>query len=143
MRRELVAVLPADAAVSSFQRSQIHGWADPTSLDLRLLEWGARTWSTAQQEITRTGRRSRGAASHCGRTIRRALLATRVVKESEATFRPLPGMNAHRVRPRTSIRNLVLAGAWTATGWPATMESAVRSGRAAAQELLEEQGSHP
>ena len=56
---------------------------------------------------------------------------------------PRPGMNAHRLRPRTSIRNLVLAGAWTATGWPATMESAVRSGRAAAQALLEEQDRKP
>ena len=60
-----------------------------------------------------------------------------MVKESEATFRPKPGMNAHRVRPRTPITNLVLAGAWTATGWPATMESAVRSGHAAAQALID------
>ena len=56
----------------------------------------------------------------------------RVVKEIEATFRPRPGIEAKRPGPRTSVPNLVLAGAWTATEWPATMESAVRSGHAAA-----------
>ncbi len=58
------------------------------------------------------------------------LLRARVIKEPEATFIPAPGL----VRPgaRTSLPNLFLAGAYTDTGWPATMESAVRSGLAAA-----------
>ncbi|MDQ2961124.1 MAG: FAD-dependent oxidoreductase, partial [Candidatus Dormibacteraeota bacterium] len=48
----------------------------------------------------------------------------------DATFVPRPGLR----RPgwRTVRPNLAIAGAWTDTGWPATMESAVRSGRAAA-----------
>jgi squalene-associated FAD-dependent desaturase len=46
-----------------------------------------------------------------------------------------PG-GAHRPGPRTSAPNVALAGAWTDTGWPDTMESAVRSGRAAARHLL-------
>lgn len=55
------------------------------------------------------------------------------IKEPGATFIPAPGL----VRPgnETVIENLVLAGAYTATGWPATMESAIRSGLAAARSL--------
>ena len=55
-----------------------------------------------------------------------------VVKEQRATFRSLPGGPDNRLPARTPLSNLVLAGDWTDTGWPATMESAVRSGNAAA-----------
>ncbi|HXF50731.1 MAG TPA: hydroxysqualene dehydroxylase HpnE [Dehalococcoidia bacterium] len=65
----------------------------------------------------------------------RRLLRARVVKEPHATFVPEPGLA--RPGPVTSIRNLVLAGAHTDTGWPATMESAVRSGLAAAAAIEE------
>ncbi len=64
------------------------------------------------------------------RAAGRRLLHARVVKEPHATFVPEPGLV--RPGPVTSIRNLILAGAHTDTGWPATMESAVRSGLAAA-----------
>jgi squalene-associated FAD-dependent desaturase len=63
------------------------------------------------------------------------LLAHRVVHERRATWRALPGSEAHRPGPATPIRNLALAGAWTASGWPATIEGAVRSGRAAVRAL--------
>lgn len=56
-----------------------------------------------------------------------------LVKEPEATFVPAPGLR--RPGPRTPLANLYLAGAYTDTGWPATMESAVRSGLAAAAAL--------
>ncbi len=55
-----------------------------------------------------------------------------VTREREATFRPVPGSAARRLPTTTNATGLVVAGAWTATGWPATMESAVRSGVAAA-----------
>ena len=58
-----------------------------------------------------------------------------VTREREATFRPVPGSAARRLPTTTAARGLVVAGAWTATGWPATMESAVRSGVAAAHAL--------
>ncbi len=63
-----------------------------------------------------------------------------VTRERMATFRAGPG--ARRLRPgsRTAIRGLALAGAWTDTGWPATMEGAVRSGHAAAHVALDALG---
>ena len=58
-----------------------------------------------------------------------------VTRERRATFRQAPGTAALRPSAATNLPGLVLAGAWTATGWPDTMESAVRSGLAAAIEL--------
>lgn len=60
-----------------------------------------------------------------------------VVKEPEATFSAAPGQAARRPGPRTPVEGVVLAGAWTDTGWPATMEGAVRSGMRAARLALE------
>jgi len=56
--------------------------------------------------------------------------------EPTATFRGAPGSRALRPRAETGVRNLALAGAWTDTGWPATMEGAVRSGVSAARAAL-------
>ncbi len=63
---------------------------------------------------------------------RAELLWSRVSREPAATFAARPGTAAARLGPRTNRPNVMRAGAWTATGWPATMESAVRSGREAA-----------
>ncbi|WAL63039.1 hydroxysqualene dehydroxylase HpnE [Amycolatopsis cynarae] len=59
-----------------------------------------------------------------------------VTRERHATFRPAPGCAALRPAAVTAAEGVVLAGAWTATGWPATMEGAARSGEAATQALL-------
>jgi squalene-associated FAD-dependent desaturase len=64
------------------------------------------------------------------------VLSTFVTREHHATFRACPGSAAHRAPPRTRLPGLVLAGAWTSTGWPPTMEGAVRSGIAAARTAL-------
>lgn len=64
--------------------------------------------------------------------LRRAL----VVKQRDATFAARPGVSRLRPSQRTPVSNLFLAGDWTDTGWPATMESAVRSGLMAAREVL-------
>ena len=56
----------------------------------------------------------------------------RVVKQPQATFRCLPGVQDQRPSQTTAVPGLFLAGDWTETGWPATMESAVRSGAMAA-----------
>jgi squalene-associated FAD-dependent desaturase len=62
------------------------------------------------------------------------LLWSRVSREPYATIALRPGVL--RPGPETSRPNVARAGAWTDTGWPATMESAIRSGRAAAQHIL-------
>jgi uncharacterized protein with NAD-binding domain and iron-sulfur cluster len=61
------------------------------------------------------------------------LLWSRVSREPEATIAIRPGVR--RPGPRTARSNVTRAGAWTDTGWPATMESAVRSGLAAVEAL--------
>jgi len=69
------------------------------------------------------------------------LLKATVIKEAAATFSPEPGVDRWRPTQRTSVPNLFLAGDWTATGWPATMEGAVRSGYLAAEALLNSAGT--
>ncbi|HYT80509.1 MAG TPA: hydroxysqualene dehydroxylase HpnE [Actinomycetota bacterium] len=59
-----------------------------------------------------------------------------VTREHAATFRQAPGTRVLRPGPPTKLSGLYLAGAWTDTGWPATMEGAVRSGLAAARAAL-------
>jgi zeta-carotene desaturase len=66
-----------------------------------------------------------------------------VVKEIHATFSPAPGSDAYRPTNTTPWPRLFLAGDWTSTGWPATMEGAVRSGYAAAEALAAATGAKP
>ena len=61
--------------------------------------------------------------------------AWRVVKEKRATFAATPAQERRRPPARTRLANLVMAGDWTATGLPATIEGAIRSGRTAVQQL--------
>jgi squalene-associated FAD-dependent desaturase len=80
----------------------------------------------------------------CLKEVRHALPAARdaqlvkatVIKEAAATFSPEPGCDRWRPEQETSVRGMFLAGDWTATGWPATMEGAVRSGYLAAEAVL-------
>ncbi len=77
----------------------------------------------------------------CLAEVRQALPAAReanlvkatVIKEAAATFSPQPGVDRWRPKHQTGVNKLFLAGDWTATGWPATMEGAVRSGYLAAE----------
>jgi squalene-associated FAD-dependent desaturase len=85
----------------------------------------------------------------CLKEIRAALPAAReanlikatVIKEAAATFSPEPGVDRWRPKQETRIRKLFLAGDWTDTGWPATMEGAVRSGYLAAEAVLRAAGT--
>jgi len=70
-----------------------------------------------------------------------SLLRAVVIRESAATFSPAPGCDRWRPSHETPIPNLFLAGDWTSTDWPATMESAVRSGYQAAEGILSREGS--
>jgi len=84
----------------------------------------------------------------CLKEVRQALPAARdanlikatVIKEAAATFSPEPGVDRWRPKQETSVQNLFLAGDWTDTGWPATMEGAVRSGYLAAEAVLRKEG---
>jgi zeta-carotene desaturase len=68
------------------------------------------------------------------------LVKATVIKELNATFSPLPGIDRYRPSSETAWPRVVLAGDWTATGWPATMEGAVRSGYIAAEQLTRHAG---
>jgi zeta-carotene desaturase len=69
------------------------------------------------------------------------LLKATVIKEAAATFSPQPGVDRWRPTQETSVKGMYLAGDWTATGWPATMEGAVRSGYLAAEAVLRQAGT--
>ena len=95
--------------------------------------------SHAVERDRRLGRRAarplpaRARAAPAGRRAAREVLDFAVTHEPRATFRAAPGTARLRPGPRTAVPGVYLAGAWTDTGWPATMESAVRSGLAAAE----------
>jgi squalene-associated FAD-dependent desaturase len=68
------------------------------------------------------------------------IVQARVVTDPAAVFSPAPGVDRLRPRQATPIANLAVAGDWTDTAWPATMEGAVRSGYAAAEAILADKG---
>ena len=68
------------------------------------------------------------------------LVKSTVIKEVNATYSPRPGIDAHRPSTITAWPRVFLAGDWTATGWPATMEGAVRSGYLAAEAIARSAG---
>jgi uncharacterized protein with NAD-binding domain and iron-sulfur cluster len=68
------------------------------------------------------------------------IIRAKVVTEHSATFSAVPGVDQWRVAQASPVPNLALAGDWTATGWPATMEGAVRSGYLAAEVILARAG---
>lgn len=87
-----------------------------------------RTYLAALEEIFPAARRTR---------VRDAF----VTREPRATFRQGPGSRSARPPAQTRSPGLALAGAWTDTGWPDTMEGAVRSGQRAADVVLAHLGS--
>ena len=147
--------------------TSVHLWYDRRSRACRTWSWWA-AWASGCS----TGARSpRGALCPGGRQCRRRSFAAwatrkcseriveelarlfpggrhgylrtaRVVTEHAATFSVVPGVDRWRPAQASPIRNLFVAGDWTATGWPATMEGAVRSGYLAAEALLARQGIH-
>jgi zeta-carotene desaturase len=69
------------------------------------------------------------------------LLKSTVIKEIHATYSPAPGIDQYRPQPQTAWPRVFLSGDWTATGWPATMEGAVRSGYLTAEALVRSAGN--
>jgi zeta-carotene desaturase len=70
------------------------------------------------------------------------LLKSTVIKEVHATYTPGPGIDQYRPKAETAWPRVFLAGDFTATGWPATMEGAVRSGYLAAEALARSGGEN-
>jgi squalene-associated FAD-dependent desaturase len=93
----------------------------------------------SRQEITDLALREVGDVLPAVREAK--LVKSTVIKEIAATFSPEPGSDQWRPGPRCGIENVFLAGDWTRTGWPATMEGAVRSGYLAAEAVLAAKGT--
>jgi squalene-associated FAD-dependent desaturase len=103
--------------------------------------------SAADQQITRPAvdliKEQLGALAELLPAARHARIRDAfVTREPHATFRPVPGTRTLRPAPATALPGLALAGAWTATGWPDTMEGAVRSGEQAAEVVAGHLTSH-
>ncbi len=157
-------LLPSEAGVAGLERIRsqpivdVHLWYQAERLEL---PWGLDFAALAGSPVQWVFRKRPGylccslsAASEvvglpeeelverCHRELARVLPSLRGVRprrgratrDPAATFVQTPGLR--RPGPETGVRGLVLAGAWTDTGWPATMEGAVRSGQAAARALI-------
>lgn len=159
----LANLLPALAHLDQFEVSPIasvHLWFDRPAMDLphAVLVDCVGQWAfnrgevapgehyvqvvvSAAHELRRLGGEKTGQAieSELRRLFPMAaaarLVRSRVVMEQAATFVPTPGIDAIRPGPRSPFANLILAGDWTATDWPATMEGAIRSGQNAASAI--------
>lgn len=134
------AVLVGRLSQWMFNRTAIWGGADEDG-------WGYQIVISASREV-----RERGAADVIAAVIaelqsiwpaaREAqVVRSRLVTEQRAVFAPTPGVDALRLPQQSSIANLMFAGDWTQTGWPATMEGAVRSGFLAAEQVLAGRGA--
>lgn len=71
------------------------------------------------------------------------LMKSLVIRWPKATISPKPGVESLRPSQQSPISNLYVAGEWTDTGWPSTMEGAARSGYLAAEYLMRREGSSP
>ncbi len=107
-------------------------------------EWSVQVVVSAARPLRGMGREevARQVASELARLFPApaTLLRSRVVTEHAATFSAVPGVDRYRPSQASPVPNLALAGDWTATGWPATMEGAVRSGYLAAEAILTRAG---
>ena len=92
----------------------------------------------SREEIIETARRELGEFFPAARDAK--LVKAHVIKEARATYSIAPGLEAHRPPAATRFPNVFLAGDWTRTGWPATMEGAVRSGYLAAEAVARAAG---
>ena len=113
-----------------FNRSMMQDSADA---DARLLVSISAAWREAGMSSDELRHLADAELRHVlPKTADTSMTYFRVVKQPQATFRCLPGVQDKRPSQKTTVPGLFLAGDWTQTGWPATMESAVRSGAMAA-----------
>jgi zeta-carotene desaturase len=131
MEQDFVALL--DSRIHwVFNKSKIYGSDTTTRQYLSLVISGAASLlAVDSSDLVKGALKDLSAAFP---TVRNAeLVHSLVVKEKRATFSPFPDVEAHRPSSKTQFENLFLAGDWTDTGYPATIEGAVLSGRKAAE----------
>jgi zeta-carotene desaturase len=161
--RQAARLLPdlvpdADARLTGSPITAVHLWFDRDVVDLphavlvgRVSQWVFRAEADAGGHCQVVISASRGLLGGDRDGLRDAVVAelrevfpaardarlldARIVTDPTAVLSVRPGVEAVRPGPRTAVANLFLAGDWTATGWPSTMEGAVRSGRLAAEEV--------
>jgi uncharacterized protein with NAD-binding domain and iron-sulfur cluster len=117
-----------------FAKSRIRGWKAERGSYLELVI--SASWpeiSMSREEILASALREVALFLPAVRQAR--LLKSAVLKEARATFSVTPGLDEFRPPQTTEYPRLYVAGDWTATGWPSTMEGAVRSGRLVAGEV--------
>ncbi len=118
-----------------FHKSRIRGWEAGRGSYLELVISGShRELKATRETILRDAIRELEIFFPQARTAR--LLKSGVLKEAQATFSVTPKLDRWRPGASTRWKGVYLAGDWTRTGWPSTMEGAVRSGRLAAGELM-------
>ena len=124
-------VIAVDAPIQTvFDLAQIHR-TEASGSHLVVSQSAADDWmNRSSEEIARLTQDALRDLLPAAR--RSTCLRTRVIKHPRATFVPTPGSDALRPKARTPIDGLFLAGDWIATGWPSTIEGAIRSGVAAA-----------
>jgi zeta-carotene desaturase len=123
-----------------FNKTQLYGGAENGGQYLQLV-------ISASYSLTQSSRQE--IIDLCLAELREVLPAIReatlvkgtVIKEMCATFSPAPGSDQWRPAQKSPLAGLFLAGDWTATGWPSTMEGAVRSGYLAAESILSDAGA--
>jgi hydroxysqualene dehydroxylase len=116
-----------------FDRSEAAGLGDGQYLAISL------SGAAGEMELSSEQLRERyleAMGELCPRARGAIVRSVHVSREHAATFAARPCTESLRPGPRTSVAGLVMAGAWTDTGWPATLEGAVLSGHAAAREVL-------
>jgi len=114
-----------------FDKGRLFGRSGPPQHLAFIVSAARRSAERSNQELTGSAEAAlrRYFPAMAGATVTRAL----VLREADATFASDPAAEALRPGPMTPVRGLYLAGDWTATGLPATIEGAVRSGLAAAR----------
>ncbi|MDA0205739.1 MAG: hydroxysqualene dehydroxylase HpnE [Acidobacteria bacterium] len=161
----VLALLPGlELNVEPFEHSPITGvhlWFDRPVTELphavlldRTMQWMFRKSDTYVQCVVSASRdlltMSRGdiielarkeLAEYFPAVAEEQLIRAHVVKEARATYSIKPGLTKHRPPAETKYANVFLAGDWTDTNWPATMEGAVRSGYRAAEAAARSQGA--
>ena len=115
-----------------FNRTAIAGLPGPGQ-HLAVSVSGARDEVLPPEGGARRARSARSSRSSSPAPAAPRSMRVAVVKEPEATFAAAPGQARRRPGPETPVDGVYLAGAWTDTGWPATMEGAVRCGVRAAR----------